>query len=1849
MNKLNLKNHHHISAHIFGAIVLFLALLIFAIPQRIGAAEPSKFIGLGGGGFEIDTLISNGRLFTTVECGGVRMSDDGGITWREASRGIPKFGDIQRLWKDPFRINTIFVGQKGDILRSTDNGENWTIVKSVSNRPFADFAAKDTSTYFAVEGSRREMYGRAVGDKPSTSTAKIWKSTDGGLTWPTSIQVALTSTDDLPSIYIYPTTKNIYVAASTGGVRVSIDGGTTWNNFNEGLSHLTSRRLVADPAKPDIMYLTLGADSANPSKIYKWNITSRKWEDISGNLPADRDLFDIAVSQTSKVYVANFNPANGNGGIYRFDETIKSWVHLTRYNENMIHGWLGEIDWAKRPSGAAISIDPDNENIIYFTTPLRDQRFKTTDGGNTWQQIYAIKNTDGSWSNRGMGLVGAFAVTVDPQNPNKIFLGYGDWGTAVSIDGGNTWRRTMTNLGGYSDVNKILIDPVNSNNIWHVAGFRETTVTKYGVYYSNDGGNNWSLIGGGTSNINGLPGGYVRDVAIDPDTAPGSRTVYVVVEGKGVYKRIGQAGNWLRIDSTNLPNTTSADWPLRTIAFDPVRETIYVGFEKIGAGTGGVYKTTDGGAIWTLVTGTTGRSVSRGMYVNPSTGDLYFGTGNPVGGLYRFRFDNSSLEKLVADSKIQSVYLLAGTTRDKDVVYISGQDFPLAKWENYVFTNLMNLLPANVFARGEGVVYDVTTDTLYASMQCTGAYKIADVNPGLSQTLSVNLTADPTSGTAPLNDNLSADVSGTASGTISYSFWWNCNNTSTNVGTVEAACGTLPAPAAGSCSSNTSGLKCNSVNADPKTISHTYSSAGTYTAKVIAERGTALPTEARTTITVNPLLGSNKGFYPHSADVLSDPLVTGFFSGNTDWKNLEPTRGQFNWTVIDNAVNSARTAGKKVRIHLSGGVNAPSWLIGTTAPVSDVNKTCANNSPYNIPQFYVDPPNVPTYCAPYVWHPTYVSELTRFLTALGSYLNSKDAAYKSAIGGIYVPGGQNYSEMITCCGNASFNQAIAQEPKYTKSSYIAAIEQELNTIATSFPSEIRIIINLSQTWDETASTFTLNADVAKAVGDYAIQNYLARIDFQNASVPKTFQAVSDYLTTKKQSYPTLFISAQIGWNHLTDPASIGGTTVTVDELCVAYRVAYNFGARAIEVNNAAINNSILKIETQRWDQAFKDNAAAPACGGDTLSVDLKANASDGPITISYDTSATLSWASTNATSCTASGDWSGTKANSGSESTGNLTSNKTYTLTCTGPGGSSSDSVTVNVSDTTPPTISNVQATNITQTSATITWQTDEPATSQAEYGLTTDYGSNTTLDNNLVNSHSQILTSLSAGALYNFRVISKDGAGNESISINYNFTTLPLPDTTAPAKITNLTISNITETSVDLSWLSPGDDGNQGTAYQYDIRYSISPIADLNWNTATQVTGEPTPKSSGNTESFTLVGLNPSATYYFAIKTSDEIPNWSEISNVLSATTLTPPPTTLSVSLNANPSSGTAPLNRVDLTATVSGSTTGNINYTFYCNRSDTGTNITSSYAKKIDNTSQNPYTVNNACSYASPGQYSPKVIVERGAIVAEVRITLFVTEAPVNPPPGGGGGGSHIPPTTDTIPPQAPTNFQAQPGDSQVLLTWQNPPDSDFVGVRILRKTTSYPVSPTDGTLVYNGKKTSSVDTKLSNTQTYYYTIFAYDKVPNYSQGVTTQVIPTVGITSFSITQTAEKPISQMTIAELQAKITQLLSQIAALKAQLGQTQGTSEIPSTYQFTEPLYLGLKNNTDVRYLQTFLKNQGSDIYPQGLITGNFGSLTRSAVIKFQMKYQIIQSAYSPGAGLVGIKTRVKINEILGR
>jgi len=141
---------------------------------------------------------------------------------------------------------------------------------------------------------------------------------------------------------------------------------------------------------------------------------------------------------------------------------------------------------------------------------------------------------------------------------------------------------------------------------------------------------------------------------------------------------------------------------------------------------------------------------------------------------------------------------------------------------------------------------------------------------------------------------------------------------------------------------------------------------------------------------------------------------------------------------------------------------------------------------------------------------------------------------------------------------------------------------------------------------------------------------------------------------------------------------------------------------------------------------------------------------------------------------------------------------------------------------------------------------------------------------------------------------------------------------------------------------------------------------------------------------------------------------------------------------------------------------------------------------------------------------------------------------------------------------------------------------------------------------------------------------------------------------------TITIDKPISEMTIPELQATIAEIIAAIQQLQALLfqltGEAPGISGIPSSYTFNTNLRYG-QYSADVKYLQIFLNSDpATKVFQTGAGSpGNetmyFGIRTKTAVIAFQTKYKNDISAITgypiSCTGYLGPGTRAKINELL--
>jgi peptidoglycan hydrolase-like protein with peptidoglycan-binding domain len=112
------------------------------------------------------------------------------------------------------------------------------------------------------------------------------------------------------------------------------------------------------------------------------------------------------------------------------------------------------------------------------------------------------------------------------------------------------------------------------------------------------------------------------------------------------------------------------------------------------------------------------------------------------------------------------------------------------------------------------------------------------------------------------------------------------------------------------------------------------------------------------------------------------------------------------------------------------------------------------------------------------------------------------------------------------------------------------------------------------------------------------------------------------------------------------------------------------------------------------------------------------------------------------------------------------------------------------------------------------------------------------------------------------------------------------------------------------------------------------------------------------------------------------------------------------------------------------------------------------------------------------------------------------------------------------------------------------------------------------------------------------------------------------------------------------LEAQLQSLLALLANLERQAAKqpisAPGATLTPPL--FTKTLYFGM-SGTDVKRLQELLAEDPA-IYPEGKITGYFGTLTLKAVQRFQKKYGIASSG-DPGYGHVGPLTRAKLNSLI--
>lgn len=355
----------------------------------------------------------------------------------------------------------------------------------------------------------------------------------------------------------------------------------------------------------------------------------------------------------------------------------------------------------------------------------------------------------------------------------------------------------------------------------------------------------------------------------------------------------------------------------------------------------------------------------------------------------------------------------------------------------------------------------------------------------------------------------------------------------------------------------------------------------------------------------------------------------------------------------------------------------------------------------------------------------------------------------------------------------------------------------------------------------------------------------------------------------------------------------------------------------------------------------------------------------------------------------------------------------------------------------------------------------------------------------------------LTPGAILYFACKAVDDHANESAVSNSPSDTVQV-DVTPPAAVTLQAITGPTEGTLKARWTAVGDDSlSGGPAQQYDLRYrTTGPITtEAAFQAATQAPDEPTPSAPGALDSLVISGLPPDVVHYIALKVKDDAGNWSGLSNspgAASGPDVTPPPDVLAFTVQP-------------------GDTTLSLAWTPPVSSDYKGVLIGRRMGQPV-NTNPVP-RVDYGVGDPLPDGASTVVYIGSGIGWSDTSVVngstyhyrAYSYDLAWNYSEGRQASGT----PADTTPPAPVIDFDARQVQAGIRLTWNNPSTTDFQGVMVRYGTSSYPATPTAGTLLgIEPGAPSTADSMLHASpaeQSYFYAAFAMDEVPNYSTAKT------------------------------------------------------------------------------------------------------------------------------------------------
>jgi photosystem II stability/assembly factor-like uncharacterized protein len=561
---------------------------------------------------------------------GVYRSTDAGKTW--AHVGLEESGHIARIIADPRSPDTAYVCAVGQayrpqrergIFRTVDGGKSWQQILFVDeNTGCSELSmdAHDSQTLFA---GMWQLDIKTWDLNSGGKSSGVYVTHDGGATWKKLSGHGLPDADHplgKVAVGVAPSdSSRVYalIQDTTPSLYRSSDGGATWTLVNQ--NHLTSERspyytrFAISPDNPDLLYFpsvswsvsrdggrTLAdditraggdnhdvwIDPLNPSRILDAN---DQGANISMNKGKTYSHITLPIAQLYHVYTDTRIPYNVFGNR---QDGPSYYGPSNNLEQGFFGGAIGAGDWKSYggcESGFGVP-DPEDPDIVWsgcYNGGLDRTNLKT--GQSRSVEVWPSATYGWPPADVKYRWHWTFPIAISPFDHNKVYVG--SQFVHMTTNGGQAWtiispdlttndKSHQQNSGGVSWDNLMTFDgsvlyaiaesPKQQGLLWTGSNDGQVNVTK-------DGGKNWTNV---TKNIPNLPPwGTVMNVEPSHFDA-GTAYIAVDLEQVGdyntyVYKTSDFGESW-KLVSGSVPKSVNSS--AKCITEDPLRKgMLYLG------------------------------------------------------------------------------------------------------------------------------------------------------------------------------------------------------------------------------------------------------------------------------------------------------------------------------------------------------------------------------------------------------------------------------------------------------------------------------------------------------------------------------------------------------------------------------------------------------------------------------------------------------------------------------------------------------------------------------------------------------------------------------------------------------------------------------------------------------------------------------------------------------------------------------------------------------------------------------------------------------------------------------------------------------------------------------------------------------------------------------------------------------------------------------------------------------------------------------------------------------------------------------------------------------------------------